>query len=128
MAEKLTKEAFIEAIKEMTVLELNDLVKALEEEFDVKASAPMMMAAAPAAAASADDAEEKSDFDIYIKNPGEKKIQVIKVVRGITNAGLKEAKEMVEDAEKPIQTNVPKADAEKVKKELEEAGAVVELK
>ena len=129
MAEKLTKEAFIEAIKGMTVLELNELVKALEEEFGVSASAPVMVAAGAAggqAAAAAE--EEKSEFDVYIKSPGDKKIGVIKVVRQLTSAGLKEAKEMVEDASKPIMTGLPKEEAEKVKKQLEEAGATVELK
>lgn len=129
MAEKITKEAFIEAIKEMTVLELNDLVKALEEEFGVSASAPVMVAAGAGAGAGAAEAEEeKSEFDVYVKNPGEKKIGVIKVVRQLTSAGLKEAKAMVEDASKPIMTGLPKEEAEKIKKQLEEAGATVELK
>ena len=126
MAEKLTKEVFIEAIKQMTVMELNDLVKAIEEEFGVSASAPVMMAAA--AAPAAEEVEEKTEFDVFIKSPGEKKIQVIKVVRQITSAGLKEAKAMVEDASKPIVSGVPKEEAEKIKKQLEEAGATVELK
>ncbi len=125
---KITKDQFIDAIKEMTVLELNELVKALEEEFDVKAQAPMMMAGAPAAGGAADAEEEKTDFDIFIKSPGDKKIAVIKVVRSLTQAGLKEAKEMVETSDKAIQEGIPKEEAEKIKKQLEEAGATVELK
>ena len=128
MAEKITKEAFIEAIKLMTVLELNDLVKAIEDEFGVTASAPMMMAAAPSATAAVEEVEEKTEFDVYIKDPGAQKIAVIKVVRQITSAGLKEAKEMVEDASKPIQSAIPKEEAEKTRKLLEEAGATVEIK
>lgn len=125
----LTKEQIIEAVKSMTVMELNDLVKALEETFGVSASAPMMMAA-PAAAAGGEAAEkeEKSEFDIYIKNPGAQKIEVIKRVREITSLGLKEAKDAVEDASKPIKTAVPKEEANAIKKKLEEAGAQVELK
>lgn len=129
MAEKLTKEAFIEAIKQMTVLELNELVKALEEEFGVSAAAPVMVAGAAVAGQQAAEAEEeKSEFDVYVKSPGDKKIAVIKVVRQLTSAGLKEAKSMVEDPSKPIMTGLPKEEAEKVKKQLEEAGATVELK
>ncbi len=125
----LTKEQIIEAVKGMTVMELNDLVKALEETFGVSASAPMMMAApAAAAAAESSEKEEKSEFDIYIKNPGSQKIEVIKRVREITSLGLKEAKDAVEDSSKPIKTAVPKDDANAIKKKLEEAGAQVELK
>jgi large subunit ribosomal protein L7/L12 len=126
----LTKEQIIEAVKGMTVMELNELVKALEETFGVSASAPMMMAAPAAAAAGGEAAEkeEKSEFDIYIKNPGAQKIEVIKKVREITSLGLKEAKDAVEDASKPIKTAVPKEEAQAIKKKLEEAGAQVELK
>ncbi len=126
----LTKEQIIEAVKGMTVMELNDLVKALEETFGVSASAPMMMAAPAAATATAEgsEKEEKSEFDIYIKNPGAQKIEVIKRVREITSLGLKEAKDAVEDPSKPIKTLVPKEEANAIKKKLEEAGAQVELK
>jgi large subunit ribosomal protein L7/L12 len=127
MAEKLTKEAFIDAIKNMTVVELNELVKAIEEEFGVSAAAPMMMAAAPAAAAT-EAAPEKTEFDVYIKNVGEKKIEVIKVIRQITNLGLKEAKDLAEDSSKPVAKGVSKEEAQKIKKQLEDAGAQVELK
>ena len=126
----LTKEQIIEAVKGMTVMELNELVKALEETFGVSASAPMMMAAPAAAAGSAESAEkeEKSEFDIYIKNPGAQKIEVNKRVREITSLGLKDAKDAVEDSSKPIKTAVPKEEANAIKKKLEEAGAQVELK
>lgn len=125
----LTKEQIIDAVKSMTVMELNELVKALEETFGVSASAPMMMAApAAAAAAESSEKEEKAEFDIFIKNPGAQKIEVIKRVREITSLGLKEAKDAVEDASKPIKTNVPKEEATAIKKKLEEAGAQVELK
>jgi len=122
----LSKEEIIEAIGGMTVLELSDLIKAIEEKFDVKAAAPVAMAA-PAAAAAA-PVEEKTEFDVVLAVAGEKKIQVIKVVRAITGLGLKEAKDLVDGAPKVVKEAIPKDEAEKIKKELEEVGATVEVK
>lgn len=124
----LSKDEILEAIAGMTVMELNELRKAFEEKFDVTAAsaAPMMMAAAGAGAAPAE--EEKTEFDIFIKEVGDKKIPVIKVVRELTGLGLKEAKDLVEATDKPIREGIPKEEAEKIKKQLVEAGAVVELK
>lgn len=123
----LTKEEIIDAIGGMTVLELSDLIKAIEVKFDVKAAAPV--AAAPAAGgAAAAPVEEKTEFDVVLTNAGEKKIQVIKVVRAITGLGLKEAKDLVEAAPKVVKDAVSKDEAAKMKKELEEVGAVVEVK
>ncbi len=128
MAE-LTKDQLIEAIKGMTVLELSEMVKALEEEFGVSAAAPMAVAAAPAAgAAEAAPAEEKTEFDVVLAAFGDQKIQVIKVVRALTGLGLKEAKEVVEGAPKAIKEGVTKDEAEDAKKQLEDAGASVEIK
>jgi large subunit ribosomal protein L7/L12 len=131
MASKtLTKEELIEAIKGMTVLDLSELVKALEEEFGVSAAAPMAVAAAPAAGAAAEaaPAEEKTAFDVVLTAFGDQKIQVIKVVRALTGLGLKEAKDVVEGVPSPIKEGVTKDEAEEAKKQLEEAGASVELK
>lgn len=130
MADKaLTKDQLIEAIKSMSVLELSEMVKALEEEFGVSAAAPMAVAAAPAAgAAPAEAAEEKTQFDVILSAFGDQKIQVIKVVRALTGLGLKEAKDVVEGAPKPIKEGVSKDEAEEAKKQLEEAGATVEVK
>jgi large subunit ribosomal protein L7/L12 len=129
MADKtLTKDQLIEAIKGMTVLELSEMVKALEEEFGVSAAAPMAMAAAPAAAAEAAPAEEQTQFDVVLAAFGDQKIQVIKVVRALTGLGLKEAKEVVEGAPKAIKEAVSKDEAEDAKKQLEDAGATVEIK
>ncbi len=124
----ITKEAIKEAIKNMTVLELAELVKELEEEFGVSAAA--MVAAAPAAggAAGGAAAEEKTEFDVILQSAGDKKINVIKVVREITSLGLKEAKELVDNAPKPIKEGVSKEEAEQIKAKLEEAGATVEVK
>ncbi|MDM7272925.1 50S ribosomal protein L7/L12 [Sulfurihydrogenibium azorense] len=124
----ITREEIKEAIKSMTVLELAQLVKDLEEEFGVSAAA--MVAAAPAAAggAAAPAAEEKTEFDVILANPGANKINVIKVVREITGLGLKEAKDLVDGAPKPIKEGVSKEEAEQIKKKLEEAGATVEIK
>jgi large subunit ribosomal protein L7/L12 len=122
----LTNEEIIDAIGQKTALELSDLVKAIEQKFGVTAAAPMAMAA-PAAAAAA-PVEEKTDFDVILAAAGDKKIQVIKVVRSITGLGLKEAKDIVDGAPKPLKEAVPKAEAETMKKQLEEAGAKVELK
>ena len=123
---KLYAQEFIEAIKEMTVLELNDLVKACEEEFGVSAAAPVAVAAAAAPAAAA--AEEKTEFDVILKDAGATKIKVIKAVRELTGLGLKDAKALVDGAPKEVKTGVAKADAEAMKAKLEEAGATVELK
>ena len=129
MADKtLTKDQLIEAIKGMTVLELSEMVKALEEEFGVSAAAPMAMAAAPAAAEAAAPVEEQTQFDVVLAAFGDQKIQVIKVVRALTGLGLKEAKEVVEGAPKAIKEGVTKDEAEDAKKQLEDAGASVELK
>lgn len=125
----LTKEEIIDAIGGMTVLELSDLIKAIEEKFDVKASAPVAMAAMPAGGApAAAPAEEKTEFDVILKSAGDKKINVIKVVRAVTGLGLKEAKDLVEGAPKPVKEAIPKDEAEKIKKELEENGATAEIK
>ena len=124
----LNKEEIIEAIGGMTVLELSDLIKAIEEKFDVKAAAPVAVAAAPATAAAAAPAEEKTEFDVILKTAGDKKIQVIKVVREATGLGLKEAKDLVEGAPKPVKEGISKDDAEALKKKLEENGATVEIK
>ena len=119
----MSKEEMIEEIKKMTVVELADLVKAIEEEFGVSAVA----AAAPAAAGAAPAAEEKSSFDVVLKDAGANKIQVIKVVRDATGLGLKEAKDLVDGAPKTVKENVAKAEAEEIKAKFVEAGAVVEL-
>lgn len=125
----LTNEEILEAIGNKTVLELSDLIKAIEEKFDVQAAAPMAVAAAaPGAAPAAEAAEEKTDFDVVLKEAGAKKIQVIKVVRAITGLGLKEAKDLVEGAPKAVKEAVTKEEAEDFKKQLEEVGAGVELK
>ncbi len=125
----MSKEDFIKEIESMTVLELNELVKALEEKFGVSASAPVMMAGAMAqGAASSAAAEEKSSFDVILSSSGDKKIQVIKVIRELTNLGLKEAKEIADTPPKPVKTGLSKEEAERIKSQLEEAGAVVEIK
>lgn len=126
MSEKIT--ALIEEIKVLTVLELSELVKALEEEFGVSAAAPVAVAAAPAAAAPAEAAAEKTDFDVILAEVGAEKIKVIKVVREVTGLGLAEAKAMVEAAPKAIKEGISKEDAEALKAKLEEVGAKVELK
>ncbi len=128
MAE-ITKEQILEAIANMSVLELSELVKMIEEKFGVSAAAPVMMGAMPAAAAAGEAAEEKTEFDVILVDAGAQKIQVIKVVRGIrSDLGLKEAKELVDALPKPVKEGVPKDEAEAVKKQLEEAGAKVEIK
>ncbi len=125
----MTTQELIEEIKKMTVLDLAALVKALEEEFGVSAAVPMAMAAGPAVAAVAvEEVEEQTEFDVILKAAGEKKINVIKVVRQITALGLKEAKDLVDGAPNPVKQGVPKAEAEEIKKQLEEAGAEVEVK
>lgn len=125
----MTKEEIMQAIENMTVLELSELVKALEEKFGVSAAAPVAVAAAPAAgAAAAPAAEEKTEFDVILAAAGSAKINVIKVVREVTGLGLKEAKELVDGAPKPVKEKVSKADAEAIKAKLTEAGASVEIK
>jgi large subunit ribosomal protein L7/L12 len=125
----VNKEELIESIENMTVLELSELVKALEERFGVSATA---VAAAPAAGAAGDGAaaaeEEQTEFDVVLQGPGEKKIQVIKVVRAATGLGLKEAKALVDEAPNPVKEALSREDAEALKTQLEEAGASVELK
>lgn len=121
---KLTAQELIDAIKELSVLELNDLVKACEEEFGVSAAAGVVVAAGPAAAAE----EEKTEFDVELTEVGAEKVKVIKVVREITGLGLKEAKDTVDGAPKVIKEGVSKEEAEEMKKKLEEVGAKVTLK
>ncbi|MFM7841212.1 MAG: 50S ribosomal protein L7/L12 [Nitrospira sp.] len=127
---KLSKEEFIAAIESMSVLELSELVKGLETRFGVTAAAPVAVAAAPAAGGgAAAAAEEKTSFDVVLASaPADKKIQIIKVVRELTNLGLKEAKDLVEGAPKPVKTGVAKEEADTMKKKLEESGAKVEIK
>lgn len=122
----MTKEEIMEAIEGMTVLELSELVKAMEEKFGVSAAAPVAVAAAGGAAAAG--GEEKTEFTVVLAAVGDKKINVIKAVREATGLGLKEAKALVDGAPAPIKENAPKADAEALKAKLEEAGAKVELK
>ncbi|HCM15119.1 MAG: 50S ribosomal protein L7/L12 [Candidatus Cloacimonadales bacterium] len=121
------KQQVIDLIKEMTVLELSELVKEMEEIFGVSAAAPVAAFAAPAGGA-AEAKEEQSEFDVILSSAGDKKINVIKVVREITNLGLKEAKDLVDSAPKAISEKVSKEEAETLKKKLEDAGATVELK
>jgi large subunit ribosomal protein L7/L12 len=127
----MTREEIIKAIEEMTVTELSQLVKDIEEKFDVKAQAPMAVAAAPAAGGVEAAEEEKTDFQVMLKSFGEKKIAVIKVVREITGLGLKDAKDLVDSAgsdDAVVKEAAPKEEAEEIKAKLEEAGAEVELK
>ena len=124
----VTKEDVIDFIANMTVLELSDLVKELEEKFGVSAAAPVAMMAAGPVAEGAAAAEEKTEFDVILVAHGDKKIQVIKEVRAITGLGLKEAKTLVDELPKPVKEAVPKEEAEKIKAQLEEAGAQVEVK
>lgn len=125
MSEKVTE--LVEKIKALTLLEASELKKALEEEFGVTAAAPVVMGAAPAASAAA-PAEEQTEFDVILENAGDKKINVIKVVRAHTGLGLKEAKDLVDGAPKTVKEAVSKEEAEKLKKEFEEAGATVKIK
>lgn len=125
----MDKNQIMEAIKNMTVLELAELVKDLEEEFGVSAAAPMAVAAAPAAGgAQAAEEEEKTEFDVVLAEIGDQKIKVIKVVRELTSLGLKEAKELVEAAPKAVKEGLSKEDAEEAKAKLEEVGAKIEIK
>ena len=128
MAE-ITKEDVIEFIANMSVLDLSELVKEMEEKFGVSAAAPVaMMAAGPGDAGAGADAEEKTEFDVVLTAAGDKKIQVIKEVRAITGLGLKDANALVDDAHKPVKEGIAKDEAEKIVAQLEEAGAQVELK
>ncbi|WHY00859.1 50S ribosomal protein L7/L12 [Neobacillus sp. DY30] len=120
----MTKEQIIEAVKSMTVLELNDLVKAIEEEFGVTAAAPVAMVGGAAGAA----VEEQTEFDVILASAGDQKIKVIKVVREITGLGLKEAKDLVDNTPKPVKEGVSKEEAEELKAKLAEVGANVEVK
>ena len=128
MTTNLTKEDLISAIEKMSVLELSTLVKDLEQKFGVTAAAPMAFAAAPGAAAGGAAAEEKTEFTVVLAAAGDKKIEVIKEVRAITGLGLKEAKDLVEGAPKPLKDGVAKKDAEEMKKKLEAVGAKVDIK
>lgn len=118
--------SFVEEVKKLTVLELNELVKAIEEEFGVSAAAPVAVAAAPGAAGAAE--EEKTEFDVILKSAGGSKMGVIKAVKEITGLGLKEAKALVDECPKPIKEAVSKADADEIKAKLEAAGAEIEVK
>ena len=124
----MTKEEIMQAIENMTVLELSELVKAMEERFGVSAAAPVAVAAAGPAAAAAEPEEEKTEFDVILAAIGDKKINVIKVVREVTGLGLKEAKALVDGAPAPVKEKISKADAEALKAKLEEAGATIEIK
>ncbi len=124
----VTKEDVVEFIANMTVLELSEFVKELEEKFGVSAAAPVAAAGAPAGGEAAEPAEEQTEFDVVLTTPGDKKIQVIKEVRAITGLGLKEAKALVEEVPKPIKEGVVKEEADKMKEQLEGAGASVEIK
>ncbi len=122
----ITKEDILEAVGAMTVMDLNDLVKAFEEKFGVSAAA--LAVAAPGAGAAAAAVEEQTEFTVVLNAAGDKKVEVIKVVRAVTGLGLKEAKDLVDGAPKPVKEGIAKADAEALKKQLEEAGAKVEIK
>lgn len=124
----VTKEQILDSIANMTVLELSGLIKDLEEKFGVSAAAAVAVAAPAAGAAAAPAAEEKTEFTVMLLAAGEKKVEVIKVVRAVTGLGLKEAKDLVDGAPKPVKEAIPKADAEALKKQLEDAGAKVEVK
>jgi large subunit ribosomal protein L7/L12 len=124
----MTKEEIMQAIESMTVLELSELVKAMEEKFGVSAAAPVAVAAAAGPAAAAEPEEEKTEFDVVLANVGQEKIKVIKAVREATGLGLKEAKALVDGAPAPVKEKISKADAEALKAKLEEVGATVEIK
>lgn len=124
----VTKEQILDAISSMTVLELSQLIKDMEEKFGVSAAAAAVAVAAPAAGGAAAAVEEKTEFTVVLAAAGEKKVEVIKVVRAATGLGLKEAKDLVDGAPKPVKEAISKADAEALKKQLEEAGAKVEVK
>ncbi|MDR2238816.1 MAG: 50S ribosomal protein L7/L12 [Zoogloeaceae bacterium] len=123
----ISKEDILEAVGNMTVMDLNDLVKAFEEKFGVSAAA-MAVAAPGGGGAAAPAAEEQTEFTVILAATGDKKVEVIKVVRAVTGLGLKEAKDLVDGAPKPVKEAIPKADAEAIKKQLEDAGAKAEIK
>jgi large subunit ribosomal protein L7/L12 len=123
-----TKAEILDAIANMTVLELSELIKEMEEKFGVSAAAAAVAVAAPAAGAAAPAAEEQTEFTVMLMAAGEKKVEVIKVVRAATGLGLKEAKDLVDGAPKPVKEAIPKADADALRKQLEDAGAKVEIK
>jgi len=125
---KDARKEIISLIENMSVLELSELVKDLEEKFNVKAQAPVMQVAAATAEAGKEQEEEKTEFDVILKAFGDKKIQVIKEVRAITGLGLKEAKALVDNAPKPVKEKISKEDAENIKKQLEAVGATIEIK
>jgi large subunit ribosomal protein L7/L12 len=125
MTDAAKMDQLISTIESMTVLEVSELVKKLEDKFGVTAAAPMMMAAAPAAAVAV---EEKTEFDVVLQSAGDKKLQVIKEIRAITSLGLKESKDLVEGAPKVVKEKISKAEADKIKAQIEEAGGVVEIK
>jgi large subunit ribosomal protein L7/L12 len=125
---KLSNDELLESFKEMTLIELSEFVKLFEETFDVKAAAPVAVAAGPGVGAPVEEAEVKDEFDVILEGAGEKKIQVIKVVRELTSLGLKEAKDLVDGAPKPLLEKVNKEAADKAKAALEEAGASVSVK
>jgi large subunit ribosomal protein L7/L12 len=130
---KMTSDDLLDQFKDMTLLELSEFIKKFEEAFDVQAAAPMAVgvapgAAAPGAAAPAEEVEEQTEFDVVLAGAGDKKIQVIKEVRALTNLGLKEAKDLVDSAPKPVLERVPKEQADQAKEKLEAAGATVEVK
>ena len=128
---KLSTDELLDAFKEMTLLELSEFVKQFEDTFGVSAAAPVAVAAAPTAggpAAPVEEAEEQTEFDVILTGPGDKKIQVIKEVRALTSLGLKEAKDLVDNAPKPVLERVPRDQAEKAKAQIEAAGGSVELK
>jgi large subunit ribosomal protein L7/L12 len=124
----ISKEDILEAVGNMTVMDLNDLVKAFEEKFGVSAAAMAVAAPGAGGGAAAPAAEEKTEFTVILAAAGEKKVEVIKVVRAVTGLGLKEAKDLVDGAPKPVKEAIPKADAEAIKKQLEDAGAKAEIK
>ena len=124
----MTKEEFLQMVEGLTVLELNEYVKALEERFGVTAAAPAMAVAAAAPSAAAPAAEEKTEFDLILTDYADKKIQVIKVIRELTGLGLKEAKDLVEGVPKPVKEGIEKKEAEDLKKKIEEAGGKAEIK
>ncbi len=125
----VTRSDVLEYLEKASMLEISELIKEIEEKFGVTAAAPVAVAAGPVpAAGAAEAAEEKTEFDVVLNSPGEKKIQVIKVVRAITGLGLKEAKELVDSAPKAIKEAVSQAEAEDIKKQIEEVGGVVEIK
>lgn len=128
MAENITKGDVIEYISNMTVLDLSEFVKELEDKFGVSAAAPVAMVAAAPGAQAQEEATEQTEFDVILTTVGDKKIQVIKVVRAITGLGLKEAKAVVDDAPAPVKEGVSKDEADDIKSQLEEAGAAVEIK